>query len=86
MCLYYLGRNIYLCVRSLSKAIKFFFKKPWDAHLFDPRFDAMTEPQLSGCSLTGAEYLTNLPVWEAVLFGFQQQLLWHPVTEGIGDT
>lgn len=32
------------------------------AHLFDPRSDAVTEPQLSGCSLTGAHNLTNLQV------------------------
>lgn len=48
-----------------------------NAHLFDPRFDALTEPQISGRSLTGAQNLTNLPVREAVLLGFQQQLFWY---------
>lgn len=56
--------------------------EPSHAHLFDPRFDAVTEPQISGFSLTGAQNLTNLPVWEAVLLGLQQQLLWYRVTVG----
>lgn len=56
--------------------------EPSDAHLFDPGSDAMSEPQLPGCPLTGAQNLTDLPVWEAVLLGLQQQPLGYCATVG----
>lgn len=37
-------------------------KEPSDAHLFDPRFDVMAEPQLSSCSLIGAQNMSDLSV------------------------
>ncbi len=52
------------------------------AHLFDPRFDAVFESQLSGCSLTGAQNLTNLPVGEAILLCLQQQPFGYSFTVG----
>ena len=73
------GNGNYLCQLDPLWELK---QQVSHAYLFDPRFDAMTEPQLSGCSLTGAQNLTNLPVWETILFGFQQQLLWYSTTAG----
>lgn len=54
----------------------------YHAHLFDPGLDAMTQPQLSGFPLAGAQDLTDLTVREAILFGLQQQLLWYRTTVG----
>lgn len=48
-----------------------------DAHLFDPGSDAIRKPQLSGCSLTGAQDVTDLSVGETVLFDLQQQISGH---------
>lgn len=50
------------------------------AHLFDPGFDAMIQPQLSGFPLAGAQNLTDLTIGEAILFGLQQQLFWYRIT------
>lgn len=59
VCIDQAGAVIYVC---LTYAVPSSKKEPGDAHLFDPGSDAMSEPQLSGCFLTGAQNMTNLPV------------------------
>lgn len=54
----------------------------YHTHLFDPRLDAMIQPQLSGFPLAGSQNLSDLTVGEAILFGLLQQLLWYRTTVG----